>query len=277
MTKRALVLGGGGITGVGWEIGMLAGLAAAGVRLADADLVVGTSAGAVAGALLRSGVPIEELYARQLDAPCGEIPARLGVILTARIAHVLLTTRDLTEAGRRFGRLALATRTMPEQERRDVIASRLPSSEWPDRPLLITALDAGSGELRVFDAAGGVSLVDAVTASCAVPGVWPPATIEGRRYIDGGMRTLANADLAAGYERVVVLVPADHGGGPMTSAARQVAALGSDVGSILLTRDRASRAAAGRNPLDPVRRGPSARTGREQAAAVAAQVAAVWG
>jgi NTE family protein len=274
---RALVLGGGGTTGVGWEIGVLAGLADAGVHLGGADLVVGTSAGAVVGAQLGSGTPIEVLYARQLDPPDGQVPVRLGAATTARIAQVLLTTRDIEKAGRRFGRFAMAARTVPEQQRRTAIAAALPSHEWPSSRLLVTAVDAQSGALRVFDAGSGVSLVDAVTASCAVPWVWPPSTIGGRPYIDGGMRSVANADLAAGCDRVVVLVPADYGAGAMVSAAAQIAALGPGVAAILLTRDRASRAAAGRNPLDSLRRGPSAEAGRRQAAAVATAVAAVWG
>jgi len=93
---------------------------------------------------------------------------------------------------------ALATDTVTEPERRRVIECRLPSHEWPSRALKTVAVDAGSGEPRVLDSASGVSLVDAVTASTAVPGVWPPATIEGRRYIDGGVRSSANADCALG-------------------------------------------------------------------------------
>ena len=69
------MLGGGGITGIAWELGLLAGLAEGGVRLGEADLVVGTSAGSVVGAQLLSGAPVEELYASQLRPPSGEIAA----------------------------------------------------------------------------------------------------------------------------------------------------------------------------------------------------------
>ena len=97
--------------------------------------------------------------------------------------------------------------TPPEQERIDVIGSRLVSTEWPERPLVVTAVDTETGEFTTFDRDSGVPLVSAVAASCAVPGVYPPVTIDGRRYMDGGMRSAANADLAQGYDRLVVLAP----------------------------------------------------------------------
>jgi NTE family protein len=86
-----------------------------------------------------------------------------------------------------------------------VIVSRLPSHTWPDDRLVVVAVDAVSGERQVFTRASGVDLVDAVAASCAVPGVWPPATIGSRRSMDGGTYSTDNADLAVGYDRVLVL------------------------------------------------------------------------
>ena len=82
--RTALVLGGGGITGIAWEIGVLAGLAEAGVDLSTADLVVGTSAGSVVGAGLRSRTPAAELFAPQLEAPAPAPVARLGRAVLAR-------------------------------------------------------------------------------------------------------------------------------------------------------------------------------------------------
>ncbi len=276
MAGRALVLGGGGVTGVAWELGVIAGLAEAGIELAAAELVVGTSAGSVVGAQLRSGAALEQLYARQLAEPgAEEVAASLPIPLLLRYAWIMLTSRDQRKAGARFGRLALAADTMPEADRRAVIAARLASLDWPAERLLITAIDAESGEFRVFDRDSGVSLLDAISASCAVPGVWPPVTVDGRRYLDGGMRSATNADLAAGCDRIVVLSPVTAGTGA-NSLGRQVLKLREHAEVVVIRRDAAARAAGGRNPLDPARRGPSARAGRAQAAAVAASVAAVW-
>jgi NTE family protein len=277
--RRALVLGGGGITGIAWEIGVLAGLAEAGVDLTGADLVVGTSAGSVVGAQLTSGADLEALFARQLEPPTGEQAARMtrSALLRYGLA-ALRSRRDDVGFRRRIGALALAAEraglTATEQERLDVIGSRLVSREWPDRDLRITAFDAQSGEFRVLDRTSGVPLLQAVAASCAVPGVYPPVTIDGRRYVDGGMRSAANADLAAGCERVVVLAPIARGAGPVTAVAAQVRGLGARVA--VVTPDEGSRAAIGRNVLDPAARAPSARAGRAQAKAVAERVAAVW-
>ncbi|MFI6326871.1 patatin-like phospholipase family protein [Micromonospora chersina] len=274
---RALVLGGGGVTGVAWELGLLAGLAARGVDLTGAELVVGTSAGSVVGAQVCSGTPVEELYAAQLRPARAEVAARLGVAVLARWAWAGTRGRDAVRARARVGAMALAARTPSEQSRRAVLAARLPVHGWPARRLLVTAVDAASGEFVVFDAGSGVSLVDAVGASCAVPGVWPPVTIGGRRYVDGGVRSPVNADLARDARRVVVLAPTRAGFGPMPRLSAQVAELRSAGAAVaVVSPDRAARAAIGRNVLDPARRAASARAGFAQAAAVADEVAAVW-
>jgi NTE family protein len=277
--RTALVLGGGGITGIGWEIGLLAGLAERGVDLSGADLVVGTSAGSVVGAQLACGAELEAMYARQLVPPATEKVARMTRGNLARYAWAMLTSRGRdVEFRRRVGALALAAEkaglTPPEQERLDVIGSRLVSREWPQRALVVTAVDAETGEFHAFDRDSGVPLLQAVAASCAVPGVYPPCTIGGRRYVDGGMRSPANADLAQGYDRLVVLAPIPRGIGPLAGVDAQVAGLVSRVA--VVSPDQASRTAIGRNVLDPAARAPSARAGRAQAATVAERVAGVW-
>ncbi|TFV56545.1 patatin-like phospholipase family protein [Geodermatophilus sp. DF01-2] len=277
--RTALVLGGGGITGIAWEIGVLAGLAEAGTDLTGADLVVGTSAGSVVGAQIASGAGLETLYARQLEPPTDEKAARMTRAALARYAWAVLRSRGRdVEFRRRVGALALAAEkaglTPTEQERLDVIGSRLLSTEWPDRDLRITAVDAETGEFRALDRSSGVPLLQAVAASCAVPGVYPPVTIDGRRYVDGGMRSAANADLADGYDRVVVLAPIPRGVGPLASVDAQVTGMVARVA--VVSPDEGSRRAIGRNVLDPAARAGSARAGRAQAAAVVSQVAEAW-
>jgi NTE family protein len=140
----------------------------------------------------------------------------------------------------------------------------------------VTAVDARTGEFAVFTSAGDAGLVDAVGASCAVPGIWPPVTIGERRFMDGGMRTVANADLAHGYDRVVIVAPVAVGIGFMASPGRQAAALRAAGARVALVRpDRAAARAIGRNVLDVSRRA-AARAGRTQAAAEAPAVRAVW-
>ena len=276
-SRKALILAGGGITGIGWELGILAGLAELGLDLSDADVVIGTSAGSVVGAQLTTGVPLAELYAQQLRDPTGEIAAKLGAGVLLRFALASLLPGSDQRARARVGKLALAAHTVPEAERRAVIEQRLPKHEWPDRKLLVTAVEAQTGDFVVFDRDSGVSLVDAVAASSAVPMVWPPITIAGRRYVDGGVRSGANADLAAGCGRVVVLAP-------MTTALRrsgriseQLATLGPKVHSAVVSPDDNARKAMGRNILDPAARAASAQAGHAQAASVRDRVAVVWG
>lgn len=277
MNGRALVLGGGGITGIAWELGLLAGLAEKGVDLTGADLIVGTSAGSVVGAQLATGADLEERYAAQLAAPDGEVAAALGRATLLRLALAAIGPRDPQRFRARIGRVALNTATVPESDRLAVIADRLPVHDWPERALRVTAVDAHTGEFRVFDRDSGVSLVQAVAASCAVPGVWPPVTAGRRRYVDGGIRSAVNADLAAGHDRVVVLAPITRGIGPMVGADAQVAALRGRSRVALISPDTAAVRAIGRNVLDPARRAGSARAGRAQAAAWVEEVAAIWG
>ncbi|MGY1773588.1 patatin-like phospholipase family protein [Blastococcus sp. SYSU D00813] len=278
--ERGLVLGGGGIAGAAWEIGLVTGLAEAGVDVRDADLVVGTSAGSVVGALLGTGRDLEELYADQLQPVPDEEPA-VGfdpVLLMGAIAAALTGAGGEQEARARVGEFALAADTVPEADRRAAVASRIGDAGWPAARLVVTAVDAADGAFTTFDAGSGVPLLDAVTASCAVPGLWPPVTVGGSRYVDGGMRSATNADLAAGCARVLVLAPVDgsavSGLGPGLAAELETVRRQGTVLAVVADDD--SRAAFGTDPLDPRIRAPSARAGRRQAGAVAAAVREVW-
>ena len=277
MTGRALVLGGGGITGIAWELGLLSGLRELGVDLTAADLIVGTSAGSVVGAQIATGVDVDERYTAQLAPPDGEIAAAMGLGTMLRFGMAMLGSRDPRRVRARIGRLALATPTVPASERIAVIGRRLPVHDWPERALRVTAVDADTGEFVVLDRNSGVPLVEAVASSCAVPGIWPPVSTGGRRLVDGGMRSPANADLAAGADRVVVLAPITRGVGPLVGVHKQVAELragGSRVA--VVSPDAEAVTAIGRNVLDPARRAGSARAGRGQARAAAAAVRDVW-
>lgn len=278
MAGTALVLGGGGLTGIGWEIGMLAGLAEAGVDLTGADVVIGTSAGSIVGAHLTSRqLSLEEMYERQLAVPETRSAARMGPAALARFAAIALRSRDTVSFGVRMGKLALAARTVPEEEQRSVIARTLGMTDWPARRLVITAVEAVTGERTAFDDTSGVRLLDAVGASCAVPGIYPPVTIDGTRWIDGGVHSSANADLAAGYGRVVVVAPMAASGGPIAGPRAQGARLARGGARVcVITPDRVARSAFGRNVLDPAKRADAARAGRRQAAAHLSEIRRVW-
>jgi NTE family protein len=258
---------------------VLAGLAEASVDLLSADVIVGTSAGSVVGAQITSGTPIEALYQRQLEPPSNEVPARIGP--REKLGYVAAFVRsrgDLARFGRHIGAMSLkaagAGRVPRLVQRLAVIGSRLPSTEWPERDLRVTMVDARSGEFRVITKLDGVALVDAVAASCAVPGVYPPIPIGDRTYIDGGFRSTTNADVAEGCTKIVVMAPIPSGVGPIKGPRQQLDELG--VSSIVVAPDSASRAAIGSNVLDPAARRGAAHAGRAQAATVLEQVRAVW-
>lgn len=271
----ALVLGGGGVTGIAWELGVVAGLVGAGVAVDRADLVVGTSAGATVAAQITTG-SLDALVAAQRSATSGEIAVDLDLDLMIEIFTTLIDdSMSPDERRARVGARALAADTVAEPVRRAVIAGRLPSHDWPERAVVLTAVDAVTGVPTTFDRSSGVALVDAVAASCAVPAVWPPVTIGASRYVDGGVRSSTNADLAAGRDRVLVLTPMAPG---MTSGLdRQVERLregGSRV--LVVSADDAALARIGDNVLDPAQRGPAVDEGLRQGAAAATAVAALW-
>jgi len=272
---RALVLGGGGVTGVAWEVGLVFGLAELGVSLSGADGFVGTSAGAVVAAQLTSGAGLERLYQDQVDGAGRELPGRIrvGGILGFMVAGAW--AGDPARGRAWLGRAALRATTVPESERRAVIGERLPSHDWPARPLLIPAVDAETGALTVFDASSGVPLVDAVAAGCAVPTVWAPVSIGGRRYIDGGVRSVANADLAAGCARLVVITPRLAAIRRRDRPDVQAAAL--RVPFTTIGPDREALSGMGRDSMSIAHRSEAAKAGREQAARVVEQVREAWG
>lgn len=202
---RAVVLGGGGPVGVGWESGLAAGLAAAGVALGEADLVVGTSAGSIVGAGLALGLDLADaVSAVGQPLPAGVAGGTIGDLMTAW-ADAASRAQSPEQTRIELGKLALAADTVPEGDFTGApVFAQLAGRDWP-QSFRCTAIDTQTGALRVWDAAAGAPLDRAVASSCAVPAVFPPVTIDGTRYMDGGMRTPLNADLAAGHTAVIVV------------------------------------------------------------------------
>jgi NTE family protein len=269
--EQALVLGGGGVAGIAWMTGLLTGLADVGQDVTSGtDLVIGTSAGATVAAQLGSGLSLGSLFAQQVDPALQsrEIMAEVDwVKFAAELQPYLEAARTPAERRRKFGEFALSAQTVPEPERRAVIESRLVSPDWPATATRLIAVDCVSGELTVFDATSGIPLTDAVAASCAVPGIWPPVTIGGRRYMDGGVRSRDNADLAAGAARITVISPLGLNSPvptPMPLADVLTALKDSGATVTVISPDEASTAAIGLNSLDPATRVPAATAGRAQ-------------
>ena len=278
-TKRALVLAGGGLAGIAWETGVLRGIAdespAAAKALLDSDVLVGTSAGSTVAAQLSSGLGLDALFDRQAAATSTELTPNVAIEEVTELFLTAMMQPNTTKAEKlqKIGAVALSTQTVSEQVRSEVIAQRLPSHDWPDRMLRISAIDTATGELVTFDRTSGVGLVDAVAASCAVPGVWPPVTIGDRRYMDGGVASTINLTLADDCDVIVALLPQGRSTpSPFGSGAvQEVDDLGGSAFGVFA--DDESLAAFGANPLDPACRAPSALAGRSQGRRVAADIA----
>ena len=288
----ALVLGGGGAAGQAWQIGVIAGLAEAGLDLTEAaDLVIGTSAGATTAAQVRSGRPAAELLSAVLSAPvrpAGPSPQRPPSLPTAtvfdRLRAIGAAATSAAEMRRALGSFGLESDPgfgpAAAEARRAMVAARLPRPEWPDRPMLVVAVDAHTGEVAAFDRDSGVELADAITASTALPGTVPTHRVNGSHYINGGVRSAENADLASGYANVVVLSPFGGRSGPLPEGQfeglRRDPEWGTDLPSEVealrkagsrvevITPDADSTAAMGTNQMDLATRIPSAQAGYAQ-------------
>lgn len=281
--SMALVLAGGGPAALAWELGVLRGLADADAELAQkiisTDTVIGTSAGSSVAAQITSSTPLDELYDAQFSADTAEIDPKVDLKeFISRFGAAIAGAVDERDRRRRVGAFALAASTVPEAKRRAVIAARLPAADWPERDLRIPAVNAVTGEVVIFTRDSGAPLVDAVAASCAVPGIWPPASIGGRRYIDGGVRSSTNADLATGAGQILLITP--------TQADASAPSLGGDLRTELDTlsdshfevvyADHDSMTAL-RNPLAVDTRAQAARAGRTVGRTAATRVAQLLG
>lgn len=245
---RALVLGGGGIAGIAWETGILYGL---GDAVLEADIIIGTSAGSAVAAAV-SQIPLAEAFERQIAPAVESGGERRPAPSLEKVMQLFAVVQALPpeQARRKLGEVALAAETMPEEVWLRAIGLQLPSLEWPSRNIGAVAVDAETGETHVFTRESGVDLLKAVAASCAVPGVYPPVTINGKRYMDGGARTTTNADLVREYDEIVVVAPIPDG--------LQLA------NALVITPDAASLEVMTMNVLDPATRIPSAHAGLAQ-------------
>ncbi|GGS63595.1 patatin [Planobispora rosea] len=269
------MLGGGGVAGIAWEAGVVTGLRRAGLDLGMADLIVGTSAGSVVGALVAGGADLESAVAAQAESETeATVPAVDMEAVMAAFGILYDPSLEPREARRRVGAMALAVPDTGAEI--ETIGQRLPVKEWPERRLLITAVDAETGEFVVWDREAAAPLASAVASSCAVPCVFPPVEIGGRHYMDGGVRSATNADLAAGSSAVVLLEPMAHLA-PRARVRAEVAELG-DAAVAHIVPDEASIAVFGANILDPALWRPAFDAGlaQAQAPAVAGTVAEAW-
>ncbi len=269
---RALVLGPGGLLGTAWMAGLAHGLRREGVDLGEAELTVGTSAGALVAAALSSGQDLERFAA---PAPVAGPRPRPDARLMGEVFAVLGDPGlEPAEARRRVGRLALDSAD-PEAEQALLTVRRalIGTDTWPDRRLLITAVDAATGEPVVWDRSSGVPLTQAVAASSAFPGVAPPVTVQGRRYMDGALRSGTNADLARGCRALLVVDPMAHPREPLDAEplGTEPSVAGTDT-VVTLVPDPATVRVFGSDLNDPAAREPAFRAGLHQAADVVEQL-----
>ena len=250
--RVGLVLGAGGVVGASWLIGALNALETeTGWRAVDAERIVGTSAGAVVGALAASGMPSEYMSAyaagRTLEG-FAEAESRADDLSSKLPGSDYRLQLALPPIGPGSWRLALNTmRHLRSHSPAVVLAGWLPRGfistgpihdlvdgfvpgEWPDHPSYwAVAADYSSGKRVAFgrDDAPAASAGGAVAASCAIPGFYHPVRVGGRRYVDGGICSTSNLDLLCGadLDLVVCLNPMSSvapvaGGSPADRFAR---------------------------------------------------------
>jgi NTE family protein len=276
--QRALVLGGGGFVASSWITGLITGMAESGIDVRDADVLIGTSSGARVALQLASGTPLEEVFARQIgagrhfDAP-PQVGRQSSAVDMSRVQQEVARAKELggdrAEILRRYGQLAL---TLAGPDRQTLGTTQLPMEDWPERPIRLIAVNAETGVRRAFDRASGITLIDAVRATTASFGA-APVWFEGQPYIDGGYYSSDNADLAAGYRRVLVLaLKAPPWAMRLVSVEDGIAELrasGAEVELIQPDDEAMEVIASAGSPMNPAVFEPVTRAGRAQGLRVA--------
>lgn len=292
---RALVLGGAGSTGHAWEIGVIAGLFDVGLDVTEADLTIGTSAGSTVAAQITSGIQPTELLAailatvpqpprRPIESDRGRAQVGSAADYMAWSNGIIAAAADASDMRRRMGAAALEVDAASDGSGparwRDIVAARLPGKHWPLQRLHIVAVDATTGEPVVFDRHSGIDLADAVAASTS-NGFGGSYRIGDDRYINGGYRRNENADLAAGYARVLVLSPFGgrsrhplEWGMHLAAQVDELRAGGSIVETIVPKPD--AEHMFGPNAMDPSLRPPAAQAGYDQGRTLAGQLGDFW-
>jgi NTE family protein len=233
--RVGLVLGAGGVIGGSWLMGALEALEAeTGWRAADADLIVGTSAGAVIGALAAGGVRSEFMSAYAAGHTLDDVAdaeVRAAAVAAARMsAGEYRFEWAFPPIGPGSWRLAATTLLQPHRySPAALVAGWLPrglvstapirrvvetyvEQPWPRHARFwAVAADYGTGRRVAFgsDSAPPATVGEAVAASCAIPGFYHPVKVSGRRYVDGGICSVSNLDLLcdAGLDLVICLNP----------------------------------------------------------------------
>jgi NTE family protein len=280
--RQALVLGGGGVVGVAWETGLIGGLLDNGIDLRAAEAIVGTSAGSMVGTRLAAGQDV------RVERPAEPLPSLDGGPDLPTLEQVFRRWTTTTQVGAAFlmeiGALALSARTVDESSWIAATGGNLGVETWPHGQLRIISVDVEDGSLGVHDRASGAALDRAVASSCAIPGMFPPITINGRRYMDGGIRSGTSADvlLQDAPELVIVIAPICKastriGALAETCLDNEIAALeagGARVVKILPLADEI--AAFGPNLMDPARAELAAAAGRARAESLAFELRPLW-
>ena len=274
---RAVILGGGGVTGIAWEIGVIAGLREAGVDLGVADELFGTSAGAFAAALIASAQDIEKKYAAQFEPDPSEVLAQMSPEVMRKYADAVKANYgQAIPLAKAYAAIARTAETISTQVRSGVVRARLGIDSWPNDRLHFTAIDADSGELVVLNSTSGLTLIEAASATGAVPGLWPMVTAGGRSWIDGGMISAANVQLGEGFDRVIVIAPSAISMNGFDDVEAAAAKLRDKSDVVVIIPDAPTQEAIGPNVFDPTRRGAAAEAGRRQASEATADVLNRW-
>jgi NTE family protein len=191
--RIGLILGGGGVLGVAWELGVLAAITThAGWNPASATVIAGTSAGSMAGSITALGRDLPAITARRTagvtlpdTTTAPRSSANTSVVSQDLLDLMRPGSGPVAERARAVGRLAMTAKpSIDPAAYRAYIASSL-AGQWPDGDLRCTTVDCETGETVLLDRHSGLDLIDAVAASCAIPTYFPPVEHNGRHFTDG--------------------------------------------------------------------------------------------
>jgi NTE family protein len=280
--------------GEAWESGVIAGLREKGIDLAHADLIIGTSAGAIVGARLANRMSPSDFINAALAPSEGPPPGQPSgqkssspppdlSFLSSKLHEKAAGTRPQQQIRAEIGEWA--QKAHPVVSESQFLASyrrRFPEKEWPGRGYECISVDAGDGSLQRWNHSSSVPLAVAVASSCALPGVFAPVAINGHRYMDGGVRSVTNADLARGCKTALVFAPTVGVDDPLAKSF--TSPLNGELTTLrdsgckveLIAPDAASISAFGATLGDESHRAPAFNAGHLEGRNRAAEIIKLW-
>jgi NTE family protein len=280
--ERTVVFDAGGVAGMAWTTGLVYGLKHEECDISKAEVLIGSSLSALLAAQIHSGIALDKLFSMQALASTPHSWQSVTSIESYRILELWsqLIASDTNSSQENILDILLKKHTtFTPLAWKKIISEHIFMLDWSERALQVVATDCESGQLVIFDKLSGVSLLDAIAASSATPGLVDPIKIDGRYYTDGGLHSAKSIAFAAGAQKIIIISPMGTAGWPINNKhyfmqVEKLKESGSDV--MFITPDYPSRIEFEDNPFLIQTRAHTAEAGFIQGRKLPEDIKSFW-